>query len=86
MILGEMEFTGYKTPDGVWVVPKGWKSTGRKLFRKSDRLELEQVKLISERSDLRRGNPFVLVTNPSIAVEGILQNVEERECINPTMF
>lgn len=69
MILGEMEFTGYKTPDGVWVSAEGVEVDGSKAFRKSDRLELEQVKLIP--NDLtKKGESFVLVTNPSIAVEG----------------
>ena len=69
MILGEMEFTGYKTPEGAWVSAKEVEIDGAKALRKSDRLELTAVKL-TPRDLQKKGESFVLAEDPSIAIEG----------------
>ncbi len=69
MILGEMEFTGYKTADGAWVSAKDVEIDGAKALRKSDHTELTAVKL-GARDLQKKGESFVLAADPSIAIEG----------------
>lgn len=69
MILGEMEFTSWKTEDGERVSIKDVEVDGLKGFRKSDRTELIACKM-QAKDLIKKGESFVLADDPSIVVEG----------------
>ncbi|MDO5581440.1 MAG: leucine--tRNA ligase [Planctomycetia bacterium] len=69
MILGEMEFTSWKTEDGKPVSIKDVEVDGIKGYRKSDHQELTVCKL-QAKDLIKKGETFVLASDPSIVVEG----------------
>lgn len=70
MILGGMEFTGYRTASGQWVSARQVEVDNQlKAKRKDDGQELESVKL-DARQLVKKGEGFVLAEDESIAVDG----------------
>src|SRR5439155_14557500 len=74
MILGEMEFTGWKR-DGVWVQPPAGDH---------DEAKLERVKLSEEQVE-KKGDTFVLKENPSIRIDARVYKMSKSRgnVINP---
>ncbi|MDD3587481.1 MAG: leucine--tRNA ligase [Thermoguttaceae bacterium] len=70
MILGEMEFTGYRSASGQWVSAKLVEVDNQlKATRKDNGQELEVVKL-DVKQLVKKGEAFVLAEDESIAVDG----------------
>ena len=70
MILGEMEFTGYQTPDGSWVSAKEVEVDNQlHATRISDNMELRSVKL-DAKNLVKKGESFVLAENENIVIDG----------------
>ena len=70
MILGEMEFTGYRNASGQWVSARLVEVDNQlKATRKDNGEELESVKL-DVKQLVKKGEAFVLAEDESIAVDG----------------
>lgn len=68
MILGEVEFTGYKTQDGQWVTSTAIEKSENGLIERSTRRAIEPVK-VDEADVTKQGDSFVLVSNPGIRID-----------------
>jgi len=68
MILGEMEFTGYKKADGQWVSAADVKETEAGAVTKSTNEPVTAQKLSPDRVE-KQGESFVLKAEPSIRLE-----------------
>jgi leucyl-tRNA synthetase len=68
MILGEMEFTGYKKGDGQWVSASDVKDTEEGAVTKSAGESVTPQKLSADQAE-KQGEGFVLKAEPSIRLE-----------------
>ena len=69
MILGEMEFAGYRGPDEQWVTSKDVEfNEEKKPICKSSGVQLFNVKLEADQVE-KKGDQFVLKSNPDISID-----------------
>lgn len=68
MILGEMEFQGFKNTSGEWVSSKEIEEVEHKYFVKETKAEVQPVKLSAEEVE-KQGENFVLIADPKIRIE-----------------
>jgi leucyl-tRNA synthetase len=68
MILGEVEFTGYKTQDGQWVTSTAIEKSENGLVERSTRRAIEPMR-VDEADVTKQGDSFVLVSNPGIRID-----------------
>jgi leucyl-tRNA synthetase len=70
MILGETEYTGYRDHEGDWVSPSDvFETDGAYFVKKSDPPRALQPTKLSEDAVVKKGEGFVLATDPTIRID-----------------
>ncbi|MHB9079955.1 MAG: leucine--tRNA ligase [Pirellulaceae bacterium] len=69
MILGEMEFTAYRTPEGRWVSPANVARDAQSGPTTRDSGEPVQEKSVPAEQVEKQGDTFVLTADPAVSVE-----------------